>query len=316
LPATISALAFDKTGTLTTGHPHVSSVVPLNGHDESELIQRAAALEAHSNHPLARAVLSHAEQLGVDPLYPEDLRTIGGKGAEALVLGRRYRVGSPTFMNEWEQSNDDVRARAKSMGASGETIVAVGSESHVCGLIGLKDRIRSEARDVIDDLHEQGIATMMLTGDSPEAAGIVGRALGFDRVFPQLLPDQKVALIDSLSSGDDIVAMVGDGVNDAPAMARSNIGIAMGGVGSDVALETSDIVLMSDDLKRIPWLIRHSRRTRSVVRSNIALAIVIKAIVFGATLAGFASLWAAIVADIGATLIVTSNALRLLRPTA
>lgn len=313
LPARVRAIAFDKTGTLTQGVPVVTSVIPLNGHDERELLERAAAMEANSSHPLARAVVRRAEELGLRPMRAESFRTIEGKGAVAEFRGRQYWLGSRAYLAERRQSTPEAERHAAELADAGASVVAIGSEDHVCGLIGITDTVRREAAATVSELRGFGIDTAMLTGDNRATAASIAEKTGVANVYSELLPKQKVDVVEDLVKNYEIVAMVGDGVNDAPAMARSSLGIAMGAAGTDVALETADIALMSDELHKIPWLIRHSRRTLNIIRQNVAFAIGIKLFFFGATLAGFATLWCAIAADIGATLLVTGNALRLLR---
>lgn len=313
LPAQLRAVAFDKTGTLTRGNPGVTQVIPLNGHNERELLERASAMEANSHHPLARAIVHHAEALGVPPLRAESFQTLDGKGAVAEFRGRKYWLGSQKYLAERPETTPDVEQKAGQLAEGGASVVAIGSENHVCGLIGIADQIRSDASSMVLQLKEMGVESAMLTGDNKATAAAIGKEAAVANVFAELLPDQKVQVLEDMVKKYGAVAMVGDGVNDAPAMARSSLGIAMGVAGTDVALETADIALMSDDLTKIPWLIRHSRRTLQIIRQNVAFALGIKLLFFGATLWGFATLWGAIAADIGATLLVTANALRLMK---
>ena len=313
IPAHLQMIAFDKTGTLTSGEPDVKRIVPLNGHDEHELLERAAALELNSTHPLARAILRHADHLGITPSRPDSFRRVEGKGTIAEINGRQYRLGSRSFLSDWEETTSDIEQQADILVREGASIVAIGSDRHVCGLIGITDTLRPETREAIEGLRKLGIESVMLTGDNKATAESIGSEAGLTTWYAELLPGDKLGLLESLVRDHGQVAMVGDGINDAPAMARSSIGIAMGVAGTDVALETADIALMSDDLSRLPWLVRHSRRTLSIIRWNVGIALGIKLIFFAATLLGYASLWGAIIADIGATLLVTTNALRLLR---
>ena len=313
IPARLRVVAFDKTGTLTQGRPGVTEVIPLNGHNEHELIERAATLEANSTHPLARAVLDYADHLGVSPMKAEGFQTLEGKGASAEFNGKRYRLGSRAFLDEWNNTTTEVQQRADMLVNSGRSVVAIGSDNHVCGLIGVIDPVRSETPKTITDLQDMGVETVMLTGDNRQTASVIAQETGVSQVYSELLPEDKVSCIEELARSRERVAMVGDGVNDAPAMARSSLGIAMGAAGTDVALETADVVLMSDDLSRVTWLIQHSRRALNIIRWNVGFALGIKFLFFGATLFGVAALWGAIAADIGATLAVTANALRLLR---
>lgn len=313
LPAGLNAIAFDKTGTLTLGKPGVTHVMPLNGHDERELLERASAMEANSPHPLAHAIVRHADEMGIPSLRAESFTALEGKGAVAEFRGRSYWLGSQGYLAERPETTPEVQDRADRLAADGASVVAIGSDRHVCGLIGIADRVREEASGVVRELRELGVETAMLTGDNRATAAGIASVTGVTDVHSELLPDGKVRVLEEMVRTYGNVAMVGDGVNDAPAMARSSLGIAMGAVGTDAAIETADIALMSDDLTKIPWLIRHSRRTLRIIRENVGMALIIKLAFFGATMFGLASLWGAIAADIGATLLVTANALRLLR---
>lgn len=313
LPATLKAVAVDKTGTLTEGRPVVVEVVPLNGHDEGELLERAAGLEARSEHPLARAVIEYAATKGMAVTTAEDLRAVPGKGAVGRWQGREFWAGSPRYMAERGQETDDVRGRLAALTAAGRSVVVVGNDKHVCGLIALADAVRPAAKDAIRELKELGVVrVVMLTGDNEATARAVAQDAGVDDVRAGLLPEEKVAAVEALVAEYGSVAMVGDGVNDAPALARASLGIAMGAAGTDAAIETADVALMSDDLGKLPWLIRHSRRTMSVIRQNVAFSLTVKAVFMILTFAGYSSLWAAIAADTGASLIVIFNGLRLL----
>jgi Cd2+/Zn2+-exporting ATPase len=218
-------------------------------------------------------------------------------------------------LEERAQETPDVHAKLEELAGAGRTIVVVGNDTHVCGLIALADRVRPDAPAALDALHRAGVSRIvMLTGDNAGTANAVAREIGIDEVRAELLPADKVAAVQDLVAEHGSVAMVGDGVNDGPALAHATIGIAMGAVGSDTAIETADIALMSDDLSKLPWLIRHSRRTLRVVRQNIVFSLAMKAVFVGLTLSGHASLWAAIAADMGASLLVIFNGLRLLSP--
>lgn len=312
-PARLVAVAFDKTGTLTRGRPEVVELVPLNGHNDAELLARAAALEARSEHSLARAILERARADGITFEPAADFQIIQGKGAEGVIEGRTFWLGSHRFLEERGQETPEVHERLEQMAAGGRTVVVVGNEQHVCGLIALADAVRPGARDMLERLHRVGVQRIvMLTGDNKATAEAIAGEVGVDEVRADLLPEDKVAAIDELVASHGHVAMVGDGVNDAPAMARSSLAIAMGAAGTDAAIETADVALMSDDLSRLPWLVAHSRRTVSIIRQNIGFALSIKAVFVLLTFAGAASLWAAIAADMGASLAVIFNALRLL----
>ena len=307
IPGRLDALAMDKTGTLTEGTPEVASVFPLDT-DESTLLKVAAALEARSSHPLAQAILAYA---GTVPAA-ENTRIVPGRGVEGMVGCERVWLGSDRFAAEKQISLPvDLRDRIEE---AGNTLVAVGSGDRLLGLLELRDRIRPEAKAVIARLHAQGIGKIvMLTGDNARTARAVADDIGIDEVRAELLPQDKVTAIEELTAQHDVVAMIGDGVNDAPAMARAHFAIAMGAVGSDAAIETADIALMSDDIAKLPWLIKHSRHTMAIIHQNIGVALVTKVIFVGLTAAGMASMWGAIAADVGVSLAVVANALRLLK---
>ena len=314
VPAKIRAIAFDKTGTLTEGRPQVAQIVPLNGHSENELLQRAAALESHSNHPLARAIVDHAKRRGISIGEAENFQILQGKGASGRLDGREFWLGSHRYLEERGQETAAVHAKAVELSQAGRSVVAVGNEVHVCGLIALGDAIRPEAAGVIADLRALGIkSVVMLTGDNRETAASIAEQTRVDEFHAELLPEDKVRLVEQLVGQHGTVAMAGDGVNDAPAMALASLGIAMGAAGSDAAIEAADVALMSDDLSKLPWLIRHSRRTLAVIQQNIVASIGGKAVFVALTFTGYASLWAAIAADMGVSLLVIFNALRLLR---
>lgn len=313
-PASIRAFAFDKTGTLTHGRPRVLEVVPLSGHDERELLERLVALEARSEHPLAAAIRDYAAEKGVSAPPAEDFQAFEGKGAAGTVDGRIFWVGSHRYLEERGQETPDVHERLEAMSLAGQTAVVVGNETHVCGLVAVADGVRSNALETLRELQRLGIeTTVMLTGDNRGTAEAIGRETGVSEIRAELLPDEKVAAIQELVKRYQRVAMVGDGINDAPALASASLGIAMGGAGSDAAIETADVALLSDDLSRLPWLIQHSRQTLAIIRQNITFSLSVKAIFVALTFLGAASLWAAIAADMGAALLVVANSLRLLR---
>jgi len=312
-PARLRAVALDKTGTLTAGHPSVVELAPLNSHDERELLERAAALEARSDHPIARAILDHARRRGVQPAPADEFRIIPGKGASGRIDDQSFWLGSHRFLEERGQETPEVHDRLEAMTAAGRSAVVVGNERHVCGLIALSDTIRPGAAETVRALRAAGIEHLiMLTGDNRGTAEAVAREIGIDEVMAELLPGDKVAAVEALVGRYRSVAMVGDGINDAPAMGRSTVGIAMGAAGSDAAIEAADVALMSDDLTKLPWLVRHARRALAVIRQNIFFSLGVKAVFVALTIAGSASLWAAIAADMGASLLVVFNGLRLL----
>ena len=314
MPARLATVAFDKTGTLTEGSPAVIKVVTEDGQPEERLLAIAASMEAHSTHPLARAIVAHAHAQGVSPGAVQDFQVLPGKGATGWVDGRQYWVGSHRYLEERGQATKDVRSTLEALSTGGRTVVVVGNDEQVCGLIALFDPVRPEARNIVEALHRAGVdRVVMLTGDNAATAESIARETGVDQVQAELLPADKVAAIETLLARHGPVAMVGDGVNDAPAMATATLGVAMGAAGSDAAIETADIALMADDLTKLPWLVGHSRRTLRIIRQNIGFALGVKAVFVALTFAGFASLWAAIAADMGASLLVVFNGLRLLK---
>ena len=312
-PGKTTALAMDKTGTITMGEPEVAAVHPLGKASAQDLMTLAAGLEARSSHPLARAILARAEADGIKVSAAEDTRTVPGRGLEGRTDGRSIWLGSDRFAEEkgfGDAIPKDLRDRIE---GAGSTLVAVGDDTGVTGILELRDRIRPDAKGIVAQLHAQGVKTIvMLTGDNERTARAVAAEVGIDEVRAELLPEDKVTAIEELVETHDMVAMIGDGVNDAPAMARAHYAIAMGAVGSDAAIETADIALMTDDLGKVPWLIGHSRRTMSIIHQNIGISLATKGVFVVATAFGVASMWGAIAADVGVSLLVVANALRLL----
>jgi len=313
-PARLRAIAFDKTGTLTEGRPQVVAVVPFQDHDEQGLLERAAALEAQSSHPLAKAVTDYARQKNVEIRIAENIKAIAGKGATGTYDGREFWIGSHRYLEERGQETPEVHEQISKLSDAGRSVVVVGNSKHVCGFLVLADTVRPAAVQTLKALRGVGIEHLiMLSGDNMPTAQTIAREVGVDEVHAELLPGDKVTAMEKLVERYDKVAMIGDGINDAPVLARATVGIAMGGIGSDAAIETADIALMGDDISQLPWLIKHSRRTLTIVRQNIFFSLGLKAVFVVLTLMGHASLWAAIAADTGASLLVIFNGLRLLR---
>jgi len=288
--------------------------VPLNGHTEEELLARAAALEATSEHPLARAILRKAREAGLAIVPAEHYQALPGKGGEGLINGRLFWIGSHRLMHEKGQETAEIHARAEQMEDAGHTVIALGNDHHVCGLLSIADRLRENVPEIIKQIRKAGVGqVIMLTGDNESTARAIAEEAGVDEYRCELLPEDKVEAIGRLVREYQTVAMVGDGVNDAPAMAAATFGIAMGAMGTDAALETADVALMSDDLAKLPWLIRHSRRTLRNIQQNISFALGLKLVFIILTMFGLATLWMAIAADTGVTLLVVLNSLRLLK---
>ena len=310
----LRAVCLDKTGTLTYGHPEVQEVVTFNGHTTKELLEIAASLEANSEHPLARAILRKAEEEGIVPVLAEDFQAIKGKGAEAMIDGHLFWIGSHRMMDEMGQETQESHNRAESLEDAGHSVIAIGNDQHMCGLISVADRVRENARMTVQAIKQAGVRkVVMLTGDNTGSAAGVAKVTGVDEFQAELLPEDKVEAVESLVREFGQVAMVGDGVNDAPAMAAASLGIAMGAMGTDVAIEMADIALMSDDLSKLPWLIKHSHRTLRTVKQNITFALGLKVAFIILAMLDLATLWMAIAADMGASLLVIFNSLKLLR---
>ncbi|MCF3936595.1 cation-translocating P-type ATPase [Acuticoccus sp. M5D2P5] len=313
VPGRTRAVALDKTGTITMGEPEIATVHALGGGDRSAVLALAAALETRSSHPLARAILTHADREAVAIETAQETRTVPGRGVEGRVGGKAVWLGSDRFAAEKGFADAIPQELRDSIETAGGTLVAIGDEAGVLGVLELRDKVRPDAKALVSALHDLGVGTVvMLTGDNARTARAVAEEVGIDEVRAGLLPEDKVTAIEELVATHEVVAMIGDGVNDAPAMARAHYGIAMGAIGSDAAIETADIALISDDIARIPWLIRHSRRTMGIIHQNIAISLVTKAAFVALTTFGMASMWGAIAADVGVSLLVVANALRLL----
>ncbi|MBP9900977.1 MAG: cadmium-translocating P-type ATPase [Verrucomicrobia bacterium] len=316
----LKGLAVDKTGTITEGKPKVQGVDLVNAPTEADVLRIAAAIDDHSAHPLAKAVVAYSSEKQVSFHRAENYQNRSGRGAEGTVEGHPYFVGNHRFAHELGVCSDEIERRLAAIEEKGQSVVVVGHRPHdgcqgeVLGIIAIGDTLRSDAKDSIAALHAAGVEqVIMLSGDNQRTADFIARQVGIDEARGDLLPDDKVAAVKALREKYGIVGMVGDGVNDAPAMATANIGIAMGVAGTDAAIETADIALMKDDLGKIAETIRLGRRTMGIIRFNITFALGLKAIFLVLTLIGHASLWLAILADTGATLLVVANALRLLR---
>ncbi|TWT24650.1 heavy metal translocating P-type ATPase [Planomicrobium sp. CPCC 101110] len=303
----IQAIAFDKTGTLTKGYPEMTDVFAEPGYTKDEVVKIAASVEAMSQHPLARAITVQA-----DKIYDhEDFQSLTGKGASAIVNGIRVFVGS---LNWAEEEGFRIPQQYRKLQESGKSVMAVFSQMELIGAIGVADAVRSESPDIIRTLKNLGIRrTIMLTGDHPATANAIGESIGMTDIRAGLMPEDKLSAVKDLQKTYGRVAMVGDGINDAPALAASSIGIAMGGAGTDAALETADIALMADDLEKLPYTIRLSRKTLRIIKENIIFALGLKIIALLLIIPGWLTLWIAIFADMGATLLVILNALRLVK---
>jgi len=312
---TLSAIAFDKTGTLTRGKPEVSDVVPAPGISENQLLALAAAVEKRSAHPLGLAVVKRAAQLGLQLPDAGELQTLKGRGVQASVAGSLVRIGNGAMMDE---AQIEVPAALKSqileLGEAGKPTMIVARGAEILGVLALADPIRESSRATLQKLREIGISSLvMLTGDNARVAHSVAPQIGVTDVRADLLPEGKVEAIQSLLQQYGRVAMIGDGVNDAPALANATVGIAMGAGGTDVALETADVALMADDLSKLPFAVALSRQAKSIISQNLWISLGVIAVLVPSTLFGLAQLGVAVIFHEGSTLVVVFNALRLLR---
>lgn len=317
----IRAIAFDKTGTLTEGTPRVTDVIPLNFilsevEGPKQIIQLAAAIEAKSEHHLANAILTKAyqENVVIDNVTYQHFEALMGLGITATVDGVMYCIGNHALIEEKGICTPEVEAVLKKLESEGKTAIILGTEKEALGIIAIADEVRLDAAHTVQTLHTEGIKkVIMLTGDNEGTARAIAEKTGIDEFYAGILPDEKVNRIKTLKERYGRVAMVGDGINDAPALAASDIGIAMGTAGTDATLETANVVLMSDDLPKLSYLIALSKKTLSVIRQNITIALTTKLIFLVLSISGAATLWMAVLADDGAALIVILNALRVLR---
>lgn len=311
---TLTAVAFDKTGTLTKGKPLVTDLIPAPGVASEKVLTLAASLEQLSQHPLARAVMAKAETCQVQPLAVDELTDIPGQGLVGQIEGVEYRLGSPSSLIQAGVKLDAFNEQLNTLMGGGKTVMVLSAADRVLGIIGLADEMRPGVGKVVKSLKDAGIkTTIMLTGDHQATAEAIASQTGVNEFMAGLLPEDKANAVHSLRQKYGKVAMVGDGINDTPAMAAASLGIAMGGSGADTALETADIVLMADDLSKLPFTIKLSRAALGVIKQNIALALGLKFLAVAFAIFGWLTLWLAIMADMGASLLVTLNGIRLLR---
>ena len=308
--ARLQAIAFDKTGTLTIGHPAVIDVIAAEGTTTETVVAMAAALEARSEHPVAHAVLEHATKMGLSPAAADEVQAVPGKGIQAAD---GTWAGSVAWAIERSGISAALRTKLEAALAAGSTVIVVGRGQEAIGGIACRDQLRPEAKDALTQLRNMGLQRLiMLSGDAEVVARHVAGEVGITESYGSLLPDVKVAKVAALAQEATPMAMVGDGLNDAPALARANLGIAMGSATA-ATLETADVALLTNDLRRLPWLVTHARWVMAVMRQNIILALGTKVVFVGLALSGHGSMWLAIAADTGMSLLVVLNALRLLR---
>jgi Zn2+/Cd2+-exporting ATPase len=310
--AAVRCLAFDKTGTLTEGRVSVTDVFGVGSTPPEDVLAVAASLEARSEHPIGKAIVTRAHGEGVAFAEGTGFRALPGLGAEAIVASGVAVIGSHRFFESRALCTDEVHGRMAQVEATGATPVFVGRDGAPLGVIGLADSLRDGADQSVRDLRAAGVDhVVLLTGDTRRSADAIRRASGVDEVYADLMPEDKVTLVEMLKREHGVVAMVGDGVNDAPALAAADVGIAMG-AGSGVALETADVALVGNDLSRLPFALRLSRDTLLTIKTNVGIALGLKAAFVVLTVFGAATLWIAVLADTGASLLVVANSLRLL----
>ncbi|OPY10689.1 MAG: putative cadmium-transporting ATPase [Syntrophus sp. PtaU1.Bin005] len=310
----LTVMAFDKTGTLTAGKPRVTDVLPAAGHSEEEILAIAAAIECRSEHPLGEAIYRNAREKGLSIPSMTDFDSVPGRGAVGTVDGTSYSIGNARFFLERGWDLEEMEKGIAGLQNEGKTVVILGEGASILGLIAVADVLRENSRQALEDLRKIGIRkTIMLTGDHESTARVVAAQAGVDEFRADLLPEDKMEAMNDLLARYRKVAMVGDGVNDAPAMAVSTVGIAMGTAGTDAALETADIALMADDLTKLSYAVELSRRTLRIIKQNIFAALVIKGAILLLVFPGWLTLWLAVVGDMGSSLLVTLNAMRLLR---
>ena len=306
----IKAVIFDKTGTLTEGKLKLSDIKVLDeSYSQEDIVRIAASLESESSHPIAQAVVDYANDENISLGNVEEFKNVPGKGIVANIDGEQYYAANESLIEGsfFDISRDEINEYSE-----GKTVIFVGNASNVMGIITVSDKIRDNASEVMADLKSQGVQTVMLTGDNKLAAKSVASEIGIDYVYANLLPQDKLNLLDTIRNKFGDVAMVGDGINDAPALARANIGIAMGAAGSDVAIETADVALMQDDISKLPYLFSLSRKTMGIIKQNITLAITIKFLCAVLAILGIITLMMSVgVGDLGLTLFVILNSFRI-----
>ncbi len=319
----LKALAVDKTGTITEGKPKVTAVQSLSDLTEERILSLASSIDSHSEHPIARAVVEQAKERNVPVLESTNYESIAGQGAEAEIEGKTYFVGNHRLVHASGLCGEKLEGELAVVEAKGLSLAVLGRRpsgddpGEILGLISIGDALRKDARKSLDALYAAGLERIvMLSGDNQRTVDAISKEAGLDEAFGDMMPDDKVTRLKEMIGRHEQVGMIGDGVNDAPALAVASVGIAMGAIGSDTAIETADVALMEDDLTKLAEAIRLGRRTLGMIRFNIAFALIVKAVFLVLTFAGHATLWMAILADTGATLLVIVNSLRLLgRPT-
>lgn len=316
----LRALAVDKTGTITRGRPEVTGIIPIGDITEEEVLRLAAAIDAHSEHPIAKAVVAGAQSRNITWNESTEYQSVTGRGATAVIEGHPHFIGNHKMAHELGLCSSEIEARLTEIEDKGQSLAVLGHTPHegcegkVLGILSIGDTMRPEVSNALIRLHEAGIEkVVMLSGDNQRTVDAIARLAGIDEAHGDLMPEQKIEHIRRLMAEHRYVGMIGDGVNDAPALALASVGIAMGAIGSDTAIETADMALMEDDLTRVAEAISLGRRSLRIIQFNVTFALVVKGVFLILAFTGHTSLWLAILADTGATLLVILNALRLLR---
>ncbi|WP_374990477.1 heavy metal translocating P-type ATPase [Pseudomonas sp. G34] len=308
----ITHLALDKTGTLTHGKPVQTDYLAL-ADDAEGYRQLAASLAARSDHPVSLAVASAAQQRNVELLDVQGFEALAGRGVQGTIAGQRYQLGNHRLLEELGLCTAEIENRLDELERQGKTVIVLSDQARALALFAVADTLKDSSREAIASLHAMGVKTVMLTGDNQPTAQAIATQVGIDEARGDLLPTDKLASVEKLLGQQGVVAMVGDGINDAPALARADVGFAMAAIGTDTAIETADVAIMDDDLRKIPAFIRLSQQTAAILKQNILLALGIKAIFLAMTVTGHATMWMAVFADVGVSLLVVFNGLRLLR---
>lgn len=309
----ITAIAFDKTGTITLGKPRVTDVIPFKGNSENYILQISAAIESRSEHPLGGAIIAYAQKKGLDIPPVFNFTALPGKGARGHVQGCLYFLGNTRLFMEMDTPLKEASVFINNLQKAGKTTILLGNGKEILGLIAVSDVLRKDSRPAVEGLKKIGIKNIiMLTGDNRQTARAIAAGAGIKEFRADLLPEDKVRAIQAILAEHVKVAMVGDGINDAPAMAISNVGIAMGMTGADTALETADIALMSNDLSKLPFAVELGRKTKKIIKQNISFSLAVKGLILLLLIPGWLTLWLAVAGDMGSSLLVTLNGMRLL----
>ena len=306
-------LALDKTGTITHGKPRQTDFVGLGTMGDYRTTALAASIAARSDHPVSKAIAENAVENNVELLDVDDFTALPGQGVSGVIGGKKWYLGNHRMVEDLKKCSAKLEKQIFSLEKTGKTVVALVGEKGVQGLFAVADTLKDSSIEAIRELQKLGVKTMMLTGDNEHTAKAIAGQVGVDSFKGNLLPEDKLRMVEQLEAEGHKVGMVGDGINDAPALAKASIGFAMAGGGTDTAIETADVALMDDDLRKIPRFIRLSRSTYAILVQNIAFALAVKAVFFALTFMGMATMWMAVFADVGAALVVVGNGLRAMR---